>query len=137
MAACSIRRRLLNSKTYCDELKGIAKQNGVEITELSTHLQGHLVAMHPAYDEAFDAFAPAAVQGNPKARQAWACEQMKLAAKASSNLGITRHVSFTGALAWPFLYPWPPRPPGLIEEAFSELAKRWRPLLDAYGRCRC
>lgn len=119
------------SPAYCDEIKGIARENGVEITELSTHLQGQLVAVHPAYDEAFDAFAPAAVHGNPKARRAWAEEQLRLAAKASKNLGLTAHVSFPGALAWPFLYPWPPRPPGLIEEAFDELARRWKPLLDA------
>jgi sugar phosphate isomerase/epimerase len=124
-------KKAAESKTYCDELKGTAKQNGVEITELSTHLQGHLVAIHPTYDEAVDGFAPASVQGNPKARQAWACEQVILAAKASKNLGITSHVSFTGALAWPFLYPWPPRPPGLVEEAFKELGKRWKPLLNA------
>lgn len=119
------------STAYCDEIKGIAKDNGVAITELSTHLQGQLVAVHPAYDEAFDAFAPASVHGNPKARRAWAEEQLRLAARASKNLGLTAHVSFPGALAWPFLYPWPPRPPGLIEEAFEELARRWRPLLDA------
>ena len=103
-------QKAATSKTYCDELKGIAKQNGVEITELSTHLQGHLVAIHPAYDEAVDGFAPAAVQGNPKARQEWACEQIKLVSQSVEQSRITRQVWFTGALAWPFLYPWPPRP---------------------------
>jgi sugar phosphate isomerase/epimerase len=120
------------SKTYCDEVKGIAASHGVEITELSTHLQGQLVAVHPAYDEAFDGFAPAAVHGNPKARQAWAVEQLHHAAKASANLGLTAHVTFSGALAWPFVYPWPQRPAGLVETAFEELAKRWRPILDAF-----
>ena len=124
-------KKAAESKTYCDEIRGIAQKNGVEITELSSHLQGQLVAVHPAYDEAFDAFAPAAVHGKPKDRRAWAEEQVKLAAKASKNFGLHSHVSFTGALAWPFLYSWPPRPPGLIEEAFGELAKRWKPLLDA------
>ncbi|MCA0278890.1 MAG: sugar phosphate isomerase/epimerase [Proteobacteria bacterium] len=120
------------SKAYCDEIKGICADAGVEITELSTHLQGQLVAVHPAYDAQFDAFAPAAVHGNPRARQQWAVEQMKLAAKASQNLGLTACVSFTGALAFPYLYPWPQRPAGLIEEAFAELGKRWTPILDAY-----
>ncbi|MBE1207607.1 sugar phosphate isomerase/epimerase family protein [Aminobacter carboxidus] len=120
------------SKTYCDEIKGICADAGVEITELSTHLQGQLVAVHPAYDAQFDGFAPAAVHGNPKARQQWAVEQMKLGAKASQNLGLTACVSFTGALAFPYLYPWPQRPAGLIEEAFVELGKRWTPILDAY-----
>ncbi len=121
-----------NSQTYCDEVKGICAEAGVEITELSTHLQGQLVAVHPAYDSQFDGFAPASVHGNPKARQAWAVEQMKAGAKASKNLGLKASVSFSGALAFPYLYPWPQRPAGLIEEAFGELAKRWKPILDAY-----
>ena len=120
------------SQTYCDEVKGICADAGVEITELSTHLQGQLVAVNPAYDAAFDAFAPAAVHGNPKARQAWAVDQMTKAAKVSRMLDLDTSVSFTGSLAFPFLYPWPQRPEGLIEEAFAELARRWKPILDVY-----
>src|SRR6476659_3960412 len=120
------------SQTYCDEIAGVAASHGLAITELSTHLQGQLVAVHPVYDEAFDAFAPAALRGKPKERQEWAVDQMLKAARASRRLGLTGSVSFTGALAWPFLYPWPQRPPGLIETAFDELARRWRPILDAY-----
>ncbi|MEP2783465.1 MAG: sugar phosphate isomerase/epimerase [Pseudoruegeria sp.] len=118
------------SKDYCDELKGVAATNGVEITELSTHLQGQLVAVHPAYDTAFDGFAAAEVQGNPKARQEWAVDQVKKALTASRNLGITEHATFSGALAWPYVYPWPQRPAGLVDTAFDELANRWRPILD-------
>src|SRR4051812_15223333 len=95
------------SKDYCDEVKGIAKQNGVQITELSTHLQGQLVATHPAYDEQFDGFAAPEVRGNPAARTAWAIEQVKLALTASKNLGLTAMPSFTGALLWHTMYPWP------------------------------
>lgn len=120
------------SKTYCDEVAGIARQNGVAITELSTHLQGQLVAVHPAYDEAFDGFAPPELRGKPQARQQWAVQQMLLAAKASANLGLDASISFPGALAWPFVYPWPQRPAGLIESAFDELARRWLPILNAY-----
>jgi len=123
--------RAASSDAYCDEIKGMLADAGVEITELSTHLQGQLVAVHPAYDEVFDAFAPAQVHGNPKARQAWAARQVELAAKASRRLGLAAMVGFSGALAWPFLYPWPPRPAGLIDTAFAELGRRWRPLLDA------
>lgn len=119
-----------SSRAYCDELVGIAKENGVEITELSTHLQGQLVAVHPAYDEAFDGFAIPEVRGNPQMRQAWAVDQVKLAITASHNLGIKAHATFSGALAWPFVYPWPQRPAGLVETAFDELARRWRPILD-------
>ena len=98
--------RAAESRTYCDEIVGIAREHGVEITELGTHLQGQLVAVHPAYDEAFDGFAPEAVRRNPKARQAWAVDQMLLSAKASSHLGFKSNVSFLGALAWSYLYLW-------------------------------
>jgi sugar phosphate isomerase/epimerase len=120
------------SKAYCDEVAGVCREAGVEISELSTHLQGQLVAVHPAYDAGFDAFAPAEVHGNPKARQKWAVKQVLAAAKASRNLGLAASVTFSGALAWPYAYPWPPRSPGLVEAAFDELAKRWRPIFDAY-----
>lgn len=125
-------KQAAESQDYCDELKGILADNGVELTELSTHLQGQLVAVHPVYDEVFDGFAAPEVRGNPSARQAWAVEQLHLAAKASRNLGLTDHATFSGSLAWPFLYPWPQRPAGLIETAFDELARRWRPILDAF-----
>lgn len=125
-------KRAAESRTYCDEIKGTLAEHGLVLTELSTHLQGQLVAVHPAYDEMFDGFAVPEVRGNPKARQAWAVEQLKLAAQASQNLGLTDHGTFSGSLAWPFVYPWPQRPAGLIETAFDELAKRWRPILDAF-----
>ncbi len=127
--------RAAESRDYCDEFKGIAAANGVEVTELSTHLQGQLVAVHPAYDEAFDGFADPSVAGNPKARQAWAVDQVKQALTASRNMDISAMVSFSGALAWPFVYPWPQRPAGLVEAAFDELASRWRPILDFAEEC--
>jgi sugar phosphate isomerase/epimerase len=118
------------SVAYCDDMKGVAARHGVTITELATHLQGQLVAVHPAYDEALDAFAAPHVRGNPRRRQEWAVEQVKLAGRASRNLGLSSHVTFSGALAWPYLYPWPPRPAELLRAAFEELAQRWRPILD-------
>ncbi|SIT40239.1 Inosose isomerase [Paraburkholderia piptadeniae] len=121
-----------SSQAYCDDLLGIVTDAGVEITELSTHLQGQLVAVHPAYDVLFDGFAAPHVRGNPAARTEWAIQQMKWAAKASQRLGLTSHVSFSGALAWPYFYPWPQRPVGLVEAAFDELARRWTPILDAF-----
>ena len=124
-----------SSKDYCDELKGQAAENGVAVTELSTHLQGQLVAVNPAYDTAFDAFAAPEVQGNPAARQAWAVDQVMKALSASKNLGLTEMATFSGALAWPYVYPWPQRPAGLVEAAFDELAARWRPILDHADAC--
>ncbi|HET7882870.1 MAG TPA: sugar phosphate isomerase/epimerase [Acetobacteraceae bacterium] len=124
--------RAAESDAYCDEIKGTLSQAGVQLTELSTHLQGQLVAVHPAYDEAFDGFAPASVRGKPAARQQWAVDQLMKAARASQRLGLTAQATFSGALAWPYIYPWPQRPAGLIETAFDTLAARWTPILNAF-----
>ncbi len=121
-----------SSPTYCDELTGLYADNGVAITELSTHLQGQLVAVHPAYDAMFDGLCPKSVRGNAKARTEWAIEQLFLAAKASRNLGLNAHATFSGALLWHTIYPWPQRPPGLVATGFAELAKRWLPILNAF-----
>ena len=123
-------KKAASSKTYADEIKGTVREAGLEITELSTHLQGQLVAVNPVYDAGFDAFAPPDLRGNPKARTKWAVDQVKAGAKASRNLGLNAMVTFSGAFAWPFLYPFPQRPPGLIETAFDELARRWQPIFD-------
>ena len=133
-ARCIDLIKAASSQAYCDDLKGVAAKHGVVISELSTHLQGQLVAVHPAYDEQFDGFAPKEVHGKPAARTAWAIEQVKLCAKASKNLGLNAMPSFTGALLWHTMYPWPQRPAGLVEEGFAELARRWTPILDEFDR---
>ena len=125
-------QKAAESKTYADEIKGKVQSAGLEITELSTHLQGQLVAVHPAYDTLFDGFAPEKLRGNPKARTEWAVQQLKYAAEASRNLGLDAHATFSGALLWPNIYPWPQRPAGLVELGFKELASRWLPILDAF-----
>lgn len=121
-----------NSQAYCDEIQGLLQSHGLMLTELTSQRQSHVLAIHPAYDATADEFAPEAVRGDPARRSAWANEQLRLAAKASRRLGLQRHVVFSGSLLWPYLYPYPPAPDGLVEAGFAELAKRWRPLLDAF-----
>src|ERR1700722_6425178 len=105
--------RAAESTGYCDEVKGVLSEAGVQLTELSTHLQGQLIAVHPAYDIAFDGFAAPEVRGNAAARQRWAVEQVLLAAKASRNLGLSAHATFSGGLAVHLpLAPAPRRPGG-------------------------
>lgn len=128
-------KKAAESKTYADEIKGLVNDCGLEITELSTHLQGQLVAVNPVYDLQFDGFAPAEYHKNPSARQQWAVQQVKYAAKASQNLGLKASATFSGALLWPTMYPWPQRPAGLVETGFTELAKRWEPILNYYDEC--
>ena len=132
---CIDLKKAAESKTYADEIKGIVEAAGLSITELSTHLQGQLVAVHPAYNELFDGFAPEELRGNAAARTEWAVQQLKYAAQASQNLGLDAHATFSGALLWHTVYPWPQRPAGLVETGFTELAKRWRPILDHFDSC--
>lgn len=131
-ARCIDLKKAAENKSYADEINGIVHAAGLEITELSTHLQGQLVAVHPAYDGLFDGFAPEAYRNNPAARQEWAVQQLKYAAKASKNLGLNAHATFSGALLWHTFYPWPQRPSGLVDTGFKELAKRWKPILDVF-----
>jgi sugar phosphate isomerase/epimerase len=128
-------QKAAESKTYAEEIKGIVNEAGLEITELSTHLQGQLVAVHPAYDELFDGFAPDSVKGSPKKRTEWAIQQVKYGAKASQHLGLTAHPTFSGSFLWHTFHPWPQRPAGLVEEGFKELGKRWLPILNYFDEC--
>jgi len=120
------------SRDYCQEVLGVVERAGLSVTELSTHLQGQMVATNPAFEVMLDGFAPPELAGNQKEQQAWAVQQLKWAAKASRKLGLNAHATFSGALAWPYFYPWPQRPAGLIDEAFQELGRRWLPILNVF-----
>jgi len=129
---CIDLQKAAESKTYADEVRGTVEECGLSITELSTHLQGQLVAVHPAYNELFEGFAPESVRGNATARTEWAVQQLKYAAQASRNLGLNAHATFSGSLLWHTVYPWPQRPAGLVETGFRELGRRWKPILDVF-----
>ncbi len=116
------------SKTYCHEYKGRLEANGIEIIELGSYIEGQVLAMHTAFEVAFQGFYPEGLRG--KARVDWATDRLRKSIRASVNLG-TRNISvMSGGFAWMTVYPWPQRPEGLVEESFGELARLWRPLLD-------
>ena len=117
------------SKAYCDDLKSSLAAIGLEISELAAHLQGQVLAIHPAYETAFAPFYPAGL--NDAARVEWAADQLIKSVKASANLGLKVVPVLSGGLAWHMMYPWPQRPAGLIDMAFKELYRRWKPVLDA------
>lgn len=134
-ARCIDLKKAAESKTYADEVKGIINECGLEISELSTHLQGQLIAVHPAYDTLFDSFAPEAIRGNARAKTEWATQQLKYGAKASQHLGLTAHPTFSGSFLWHTFHPWPQRPEGLVDQGFTELARRWTPILNYFDEC--
>src|SRR5256885_16024417 len=71
-------QRAAESKTYCDEIRGTLAGHGLAVTELSTHFQGQLGAVHPADDVALGGFGPEKLGGSPARRQAWGVEKLWL-----------------------------------------------------------
>ena len=116
------------SKVYCDDYEGKLQEKGVEVVELASYLQGQVLAMHPAYETMFQRFYPEGL--NERERTEWATEQLKKTIQASVNMGTKNISVLSGSFAWHTIYPWPQRPDGLIQEAFTELVKRWKPVLD-------
>lgn len=116
------------SKTYCDEYLGKIEENGLELIELAAYLQGQVMAVHPAYEIMFEAFYPKGLQ--PKQRTEWATDQLRKVINASEKMGTKNISVLSGSFAWHTFYPWPQRPDGLIDEAFTELARVWKPVLD-------
>jgi hypothetical protein len=99
--------RAAASQTYCDEVSGILAEHGLAISELSTHLEGswwrciRLMTrrLTPLRPPRCAVIRRRASVGGGKVRQA---------AVASARLGLKAHATFSGALAWPYFYPWPP-----------------------------
>jgi len=116
------------SQDYCDDLQGLLSENGLEAIEVAAYLQGQCIAMHPAYEKLFQPFYPKDL--NDEKRTEWATTELKKTVDASVKMGTNNISVLSGGLAWPFMYPWPQRSAGLIDEAFEELVKRWMPVLD-------
>jgi len=124
----------LSEKDAVIRIESVISKAGLAISEIAAQRSGQLLAVHPAYDETMDILASPEVRGRPAARQAEAEQDLRRAIARAAILGANKVVTFSGGLAWPFFYPYPPRPLGLIERAFDELARRWRPLLDEADR---
>lgn len=119
------------SASYCDDWRAKLAAHGLALTELNAALAGQVLAIHPAYEVAFQPFYPRGL--DDVARVAWATAKLEKTIRAAARLGTTCVPVLSGGLAWHLTYPWPQRPAGLIDEAFKELARRWRPLLDLAG----
>ncbi len=121
-------RKAAESKSYCEDWRGRLDSIGIKPTELNASLAGQVMAIHPAYETAFQAFYPKGL--NDQARVEWASDQLRNTLLASANLGLDTVPTLSGGLAWHLAYPWPQSPDGLVEEAMDVLASRWYPLLD-------
>jgi sugar phosphate isomerase/epimerase len=124
----------LSDKDAIAKIESVMSKAGLVVSEIAAQRSGQLLAVHPAFDETMDALAAPDVRGRPAERQARAERDLRRAIARAASLGTKKVVAFSGGLAWPYFYPYPPRPAGLVERAFDELARRWRPLLDEADR---
>jgi len=112
MRGCLICGGAAESKAYCEEIRGVvAGFAELEITELfDASARGSWWRCIRLMTWRLMGLRPESVRGNPKARQAWAVEQLLLAAQ---SFGEPRTCGacdvFPGRLAWPYFYPWPQR----------------------------
>jgi sugar phosphate isomerase/epimerase len=116
------------SQAYCDDWRAKLAGYGVQVTELNAALAGQVMGIHPAYEVAFQSFYPPGL--DDRGRVAWATSQLQLTLRAAAKLGTKCVPVLPGGLAWHLVYPWPQRPAGLIDEAFKEFSRRWKPVLD-------
>lgn len=120
-----------SSLSYCDDLharyRGYGLSDGIA-GSLATHLQGQLMAVHPALAPLVSAFCPDK-RWSPSQMREWAVERLKVAIDAAANLGLKSLPTFSGSLLWPYVYQWPAWPPGFVKIAFRELAKIWAPVI--------
>ncbi|MBR0693191.1 sugar phosphate isomerase/epimerase [Bradyrhizobium lablabi] len=124
----------LPDREAISKIEAVMSKTGLDVSEIAAQRSGQLLAVHPAYDETMDVLASPDVRGRPAARRELAVQDLRWAIARAAVLGTGKVVTFSGGLAWPYLYPYPPRPAGLVERAFDELARRWRPLLDEADR---
>lgn len=120
--------RAAESDAWCDDYRAMLGSHGLVVSELCGALQGQVLALHPCYEPLFDWVYPKGMSGAAITR--WATEQLRKVVRAAARLKTKTIVVLPGGFAWHLAYPWPQRPAGLIEEAFAELARRWKPLLD-------
>lgn len=118
------------SRHYCDEVQGRAREAGAPIVEFANHIHGQLMAVHPAYRAQFRGFAPPEYGATCQSLYAYAEDRMRKSIVTAANFGFNRVGAFSGSLLFPYVYPWPQRPAGLVEAGMRELGRRWLPVLN-------
>lgn len=118
---------------YCDRVRERLARHGLAVYAISNHLVGQAVC--DRIDARHQAIVPPRVwgDGDPEGVKHRAADEMRATARAAARLGVTTVNGFTGSSIWPLLYSFPPVLPGMIDAGFADFARRWRPVLDAFG----
>ena len=127
-------RRALADDDYCEERRALLASHGLTVHALGSHLVGQAVC--DPIDSRHRSILPPHVwgDGDPEGVRSRAADEMTAVAQAAARLGVRTVTGFTGSAIWPLLYSFPPVPPAMIADGFSEFARRWRPILDAFAQ---
>lgn len=126
-------RRAVAEDGYCDERRALLARHGLEVHAISNHLVGQAVC--DRIDERHREIVPAHVwgDGDPEGVRTRAADEMITTAHAARRLGVPVVNGFTGSSIWHLLYSFPPVSPAMIDAGYADLARRWRPILDAFA----
>ena len=126
--------RAAKDKHYARGQVALLVKHGLKVFAISNHLAGQLVC-DPNNDARSDLFAPKACAGDAEAKRKWAIAAMKNTARAARNMGVKVVNGFTGSSIWHMLYSFPPVSEAMLEQGFTDFAKRWNPILDVFDEC--
>lgn len=136
-----------SSKKYVHQKWELLKDHGLSCHALSSHLVGQAVC--DLIDDRHKAILPPDVwaDGEPEGVRRRAARKMTLTAKAARAFFDARPGAaarkdafpavvngFTGSSIWHSLYAFPPTSQAYYDAGYTDFAKRWLPILDAFEK---
>jgi sugar phosphate isomerase/epimerase len=119
---------------YYKGIKDLLTKYGLSLHTISTHLIGQAVCdnINIRHKEILPDYIWG--DGEPEGVRKRAAENLIQTAHAAKALGIKTVVGFTGSSIWHLLYSFPPVSNQMIEDGYSDFARRFKPILDEYQR---
>ena len=119
---------------YYDSIKALLGKYGLSVYTISTHLIGQAVCDN--IDGRHKAILPDRIYGDgePEGVRKRAAEELIRTGEAAAKLGLDTVVGFTGSSIWQYLYSFPPVTEDMINEGYTDFARRFTPILDAYQK---
>lgn len=127
--------RALAEPDYCDALRRLLANYGLECWAISNHLVGQAVCDHPI-DDRHRAILPKRIwgDGDPETVRQRAARELQDTARAASRFGVTTVTGFTGSSIWITVAGFPPVAPEALEAGYQDFANRWNPIIDVFER---
>ncbi|MFN2134531.1 MAG: sugar phosphate isomerase/epimerase family protein [Candidatus Promineifilaceae bacterium] len=126
--------KALEEDGYVQGRRDILEKYDLQCFAIGTHLVGQCVGDHPI-DERHKGILPGRIWGDGEAEgvRQRAAEEIKNTARAAAKFGVETVTGFVGSKIWHTLAGFPPVPPSMIEDGYTDFAERWTPILDVYA----